>query len=655
MKYVLMVLCVVPFLNAGETNGWVIPWVANRSGQWSTRLVLTNSEPETIHYNLMAYRSGGESQEIQGTVDANETKVLDAGAIFDQLGSGTGYTVYLSSQSSRLRAEYLLTSLSLGKEGSPACGTALPINSKQYQLSIDALTNNSSLFSAVVVVNPNDGEQEVSWQAFPANETGALKAKNAIILKPWEPTVIALEDLFLDAQGMLRLELEGEFPILATGFVFSQDREPTIVEAQERFALPDDVRALRDSDFPEANLAKAALGKFLYWDKIISGNMNISCGSCHHTMAGTGDGLSLPIGEGGNGIGIARDTGGEMSPVVERVPRNAPAVFNLGAKDFITFFHDGRVFKNPDHPKGFDSPAGDDLLPGLESGLAAQAMFPPTSPTEMKGQMSENDAADSASDLETWELLTARVMGIEAYQTMFREAFPEINVPEDVTFAHIANAIGSYEGVSFRADQTPFDEFLRGNNSALSWDQKRGMALFYGKANCGECHAGPLMTDQDFHALGIPPIGPGKGDGFGGHDDFGREQVTADREDRYRFRTPPLRNVALTGPWGHNGSFDTLEAMVRHNLNPVDSLDHYDVNQVVLPSRADLNAIDFMVLNDAESMAALKAGVTIEPKDLTEGEISDVMAFLKGLTDPDSVDMRANFPRTVPSGLPVFD
>jgi cytochrome c peroxidase len=72
-------------------------------------------------------------------------------------------------------------------------------------------------------------------------------------------------------------------------------------------------------------------------------------------------------------------------------------------------------------------------------------------------------------------------------------------------------------------------------------------------------------------------IGPGKGDGFEEHDDYGRERVTGDANDRYKFRTPSLRNVALTGPWRHDGAYNTLEAVVRHHLAPEKSLNAYDV------------------------------------------------------------------------------
>ena len=112
--------------------------------------------------------------------------------------------------------------------------------------------------------------------------------------------------------------------------------------------------------------AKVALGNQLFFDKILSGNMNISCATCHHPMTATGDALSLPIGEGATGLGVTRNTGGGADAVHERVPRNAPTVFNAGALEFTVMFHDGRVQPDPLMPSGFESPAGFNLPEGLD-------------------------------------------------------------------------------------------------------------------------------------------------------------------------------------------------------------------------------------------------------------------------------------------------
>ncbi len=412
--------------------------------------------------------------------------------------------------------------------------------------------------------------------------------------------------------------------------------------------------ALTDMDFHNSSSEKIKLGQLLFYDKILSGNLNISCASCHHPMAGTGDGLALPVGEGGKGLGVTRDTGSGIDAIHERVPRNAPHLFNLGAKEFVTMFHDGRLTANPNHPSGFDSPAGDALPTGLDHSLAAQAMFPVTSTTEMAGQTGENPVADAAAVdnlTEVWRLLTARVMAIDEYRDLIHQAYPGLT-DQDVTFVHIANAIGAFEATAFRADNSRYDLYLRGEYSPSS-SEKKGYKIF--KDNCMSCHSGPLQTDHQFHALGIPQIGPGKGDGLFGYDDFGRERVTGDNDDRYRFRTPTLRNVAITGPWGHDGAYDTLEGMIRHHLNPEQSLDNFDISQARLPPRDDLNEIDRIIHSDEISRAELKAKIELQPVNLTDQEIDYLLDFLNALTDTASLDMRNTVPYRVPSGLPIAD
>ena len=415
-------------------------------------------------------------------------------------------------------------------------------------------------------------------------------------------------------------------------------------------------------DFPVHDHAKVELGKLLFYDKVLGGNMNMSCASCHHALAFTGDGLSLPVGEGGDGLGIARDTGTGPDAIHARVPRNAPQFFNQGAFEFQETFWDGRVEVCPQEPSGFCSPAGDDLPVGLESVLAVQAMFPVTSQEEMAGQAGENPVADAAvagDVVLVWSLLTARVQAIAEYFPHFAAAYG-LGDPAEITMVHIANAIGAYEDVALRGIDSPFDRFLRGDRRALSYNQQAGMRLFYGKAGCSNCHSGSFQTDHDYHALGFPQIGPGKGDiGPGGdsHGDFGREQVTGDPADRYKFRTPPLRNTALTGSWGHDGAFNTLEAVVRHKMDPAASMENYDPTQAVLPSRPDLDAVDFIHDSDADNRNAIVAAVDplLTTPPLTDTEIGLLIDFLHALTDPASVDLRSTVPKAVPSGLPLAD
>ena len=406
--------------------------------------------------------------------------------------------------------------------------------------------------------------------------------------------------------------------------------------------------------------AKVALGKFLFFDKILSGNKNTACSTCHHGLTDTGDGLSLPVGEGARGIGVTRDTGTGSDAIHERVPRNAPPLFTLGAIEIDTLFHDGRVEIDATQPSGFSTPAGDDLPLILENVLAAQAMFPVTSATEMAGQMGENPIADAAAvgNLAgvggVWPQLADRLRNIPEYVLMFNEAFGI--TADQITYAHAANAISAFERVAWRADNSPFDRFLRGDKKTMSKSAKKGMRLFYGKAGCSGCHSGTYLTDMKFHAIGMPQIGQGKGHGEYGYEDMGRASVTGDAAQRYQFRTPPLRNVALTGPWGHSGAFDTLEGVVRHHLDPETSLDNYDCStEPRLPSREDLDALDCFVMNDPVLVMNIKNANELVKKHLSEKKIAYLMDFLHALTDPGSVDIRNNVPRRVPSGLSLVD
>ena len=150
-------------------------------------------------------------------------------------------------------------------------------------------------------------------------------------------------------------------------------------------------------DGGHANADQVELGRMLFFDKILSGNRNISCATCHHPTLGTSDGLALPLGEGGEGLGPDRRVTA-TTPVDGRVPRNSPALYFLGAKEQRRMFHDGRVTvdANQNWESGFWSPAREQLPAGLDNVLAVQAMFPVQSAVEMAGQKGENDIATAA-------------------------------------------------------------------------------------------------------------------------------------------------------------------------------------------------------------------------------------------------------------------
>ncbi len=450
-----------------------------------------------------------------------------------------------------------------------------------------------------------------------------------------------------------------EHPLSADNWGADAQSEASQLQGELLFPLP---TPPLDSDYHEKgspSAAKVELGRMLFFDKILSGNQNISCATCHHPSLGSGDQLSLSIGEGGNLLGLDRNTGEGLDAVHERVPRNAPGIFNLGANEFTTIYHDGRVGVSPKNKNFFLSPAGEALPDGLDNALAVQALFPVTSATEMAGQTGENPIADLAEDGDfsgIWNTLQERLRAIPEYVALFEDAFPKLkNGSNQLTIADVANAIAAFEAQAFRFDNSPFDEYLRGDDDAMTVDEKIGMSLFYGEAKCASCHSGPFMTDHEFHATAMPQIGPGKGHGASGREDFGRGAITEDAADNYKFRTPSLRNVALTGPWGHDGAFSDLKEIVVHQLNPIEALAYYDRTQPVLPSRPDLDAIDWIVMDDAVAVNQLADACQLEPVSLEPDEIDQLVAFLYALTDMRALDMMDIVPETVPSGLPVND
>ncbi|MBW2420600.1 MAG: hypothetical protein JRH19_18805 [Deltaproteobacteria bacterium] len=188
----------------------------------------------------------------------------------------------------------------------------------------------------------------------------------------------------------------------------------------------------------------------------------------------------------------------------------------------------------------------------------------------------------------------------------------------------------------------------------MSASAKRGALLFYGRAGCGDCHSGVFQTDLEHYAIAMPQLGPGKGQGADGDEDLGRGPISGDSADDFKFRTPPLRNVALTGPYGHSGAYRTLEGVVRHHLNPVRSLRDWDRSQVLLSVSDDPEDL-FSVMDDPAKVQAIAKANELGRVRLTKWQFDDLMAFLHALTDPAMLDLRSEVPLRVPSGLPLAD
>lgn len=406
-------------------------------------------------------------------------------------------------------------------------------------------------------------------------------------------------------------------------------------------------------NFPEFDASRIELGQLLFFDPILSGNKTVSCATCHHPKFNTADGLSLGIGDGGIGLGTDRKVDA-ANPPEKRIPRNAPALFNLGASEFVSFFHDGRLEVDKTRASGIRTPLGGEMESGFASLLSAQTMFPVLSAAEMAGHFSENDVSKAVrqgvltGDGGAWDILAKRVEAIPEYRAQFD---PIIGSDKPIHFTDISDAIAAFVDFEWRATNSPFDLHLR-LGQQLEAQAEAGKQLFYGDAGCSTCHSGLFQTDHQFHAIAMPQIGPGKAAGFERHQrDEGRMRVTGNLADAYAFRTPSLRNVAHTSPYGHSGAYGTLEEVVRHHLDPVGSLNAYLEASAVLP--VVVGKDDFAVMRNPEEVAKIAAANALASVDLDEQEIGEIIAFLNALTDPQSLKGALGIPASVPSGLPL--
>ena len=394
---------------------------------------------------------------------------------------------------------------------------------------------------------------------------------------------------------------------------------------------------------PDVRPELVELGRLLAFDKILSGNRDISCLTCHHPTLGTGDERSLPIGTAGSGLGMDR-----THPTDVRIPRNAPALFNLHT--FSLMFWDGRV--SVDDEGDLITPAGDALTDEMKATfefgvVSAQAMFPVTSRDEMRGQPGENELADiDDDDFESmWEALMERLSDVDEYVSLFEAAYPGTEFDE-MTFAHAANAIAGFEVSVFESRDSPWQRFVEGDDDAMSTGELASAFVFFG-SGCANCHSGSTLSDFSHRNTGLAQFGPGKGDGPSGTDDFGRFRETGDPSDMYAFRVPSLHNVELTAPYGHVGQFASLRRHVRHYRFPKWDLRRYRVEREVEDEAVHGSQVD----NRQDVMA----GIDPDVRKLNVLFVRPLVTFLEALTDESARDMSWVIPEAVPSGLPVED
>lgn len=414
---------------------------------------------------------------------------------------------------------------------------------------------------------------------------------------------------------------------------------------------------------PARDPAKVELGRMLFFDPILSGNKDTNCAVCHHPTNATTIPESLAVGT------QARIDGELRLPSDDHsfTPRNPPDLFNLGDPELSTIFWDGRMEQVEDgrfvmHDRTSAHAEGNYLrtMPAsTENLLAAQVMFPVINRDELRGDYGETDINGEPNELANrtnidfegiWRDLTERLLSIEQYREMFADVFPSV-APDELTFHHAGNALSAFIIETFSFDDAPFDAYLRGDEDALTEQQKYGAWLFYGDAGCAECHSGTLLTDQEIHNIGVPPISAGPEalhlDAETAVDMGAAHRAHAGRDQAFAFRTPALRNVALTGPWMHNGAFTSLDAVVRHKTAMHDSLWNYDYMQIEEQFWDQVHTAD-------SALMAVEATMTDKgTPELNQEEVDAIVAFLESLTSPTAAQMTGIEPEQVPSGLEI--
>ena len=393
----------------------------------------------------------------------------------------------------------------------------------------------------------------------------------------------------------------------------------------------------------------ADLGRLLWFDTLTGLNDDNTCGGCHSPTNGFGDTQSIAIGIENNGVVGPNRTG-------PRNMRRTPMIINsafyprlMWNSRFLSL--SGDPF---DNGAGLQFPAPEGLsLSSQPHLLTAQAFIPPTERTEVAGFAfpGDNDAIRA-------EVLN-RLNGSPAYRRLFGKSFREVKDGGPITFDMFGQAMAEFE-FELTFANAPIDRFARGNRNALSDDEKRGALLFFGAAKCVQCHSvagqsNEMFSDFQDHVIGVPQIAPlvtnNAFDGPGVNEDFGREQISGDSADRYKFRTSPLRNIALQPTFMHNGAFTSLDDAVRHHLNVVESALTYSPASQHLA--ADLSGPQGPI---APVLARLDP-ILAAPVTLSDMEFAQLMAFVRnGLLDPRARPeiLRRLVPRAVPSGNPVL-
>lgn len=369
--------------------------------------------------------------------------------------------------------------------------------------------------------------------------------------------------------------------IVSLGSVLFSCQEDDVAPAPENpeefiNALPQNVLYPVNNPYSEV---KENLGRLLYWDPILSGTKDVACVSCHHPELGYADGIDLSQGVGGIGLGTAR-TGGV------KVRRNAPTVIN-SAFNGITI--EG-TYQPEQAPMFWDNRA---------KSLEEQALLPMLSKEEMRGE--------GIAETVIMDTIIQRLIAIPEYVSLFEQAFGNTEINQN----RILAAIATFER-GIIANNSRFDQYMRGNTNALSDFEIAGMNAFI-EVGCADCHSGPMFSDYELHTIGV-------------EDNVNPPDRGAN--DSFDFRTPTLRNLNVTAPYMHNGLLETLEDVMEFYEEIADG-DDDQLNPNVAENQLDEEMLDL---------------------DLDDDQIEEIIAFLNTLND-DNFDK--TIPESVPSGLPV--
>jgi cytochrome c peroxidase len=369
--------------------------------------------------------------------------------------------------------------------------------------------------------------------------------------------------------------------MIALGAAALATSAPAVVRSQGLLAaLPRVVDAPADNPTtPE----KVALGRLLFWDPVLSGPKDVACATCHHPQFAYTDGRDLAMGVHATGLGPAR----RFTRPQAFVTRNSPTVVNAGFNGIGVL----NGYLPSTAPMFWDIRA---------SGLEAQVFEAIKAQGEMRGDAYPEAGAVAA--------VVDRIAAIDDYRTRFARAF---GGPSPISALNLARAIAAFER-SLVSNNSPFDRYMRGETTAMSAVQVRGMQRFE-RFGCSLCHKGPMLSDYAVHVLGIP-------------DNPQLESPDTGFAKMYAFRTPSLRNVALTAPYMHNGVFESLDEVVEFydeiRSGALTRLRHPDVREDMLDPLLER---------------------------IISGGGADLVAFLNALTDP---AFDRTVPDRVPSGLP---